>query len=70
MQNERDASFVLAAPESEPLDTLEESPDTCCQPEATLDDIGVTSPLVKSESPAPGEIWITSPGDAHVTPRE
>ena len=35
MQNERDASFVLAAPESEPLDTLEESPDTC-QPEATL----------------------------------
>ena len=69
MQNERDASFVLAAPESEPLDTLEESSDTC-QPEATLDDIGVTSPLVTSQPPAPGEIWVTSPGDAHVTPRE
>ena len=59
MQNERDASFVLAAPESEPLDTLEESSDTC-QPEATLDDIRVTSPLVTSQPPAPGEIWVTS----------
>ncbi|MGB7794048.1 MAG: helix-turn-helix domain-containing protein [Terrimicrobiaceae bacterium] len=66
MQNERDASFVLAAPEREPLDTLEESPDTC-QPEATLDDIGVTSPLVTSQPPAPGEIWVTSPGDILVT---
>jgi hypothetical protein len=29
MQNERDASFVLAAPESERLEAAAESPDDC-----------------------------------------
>ena len=53
MQDERDESFVLAAPESESLDALGESPDNS-QPEAMPGNIGVTSPLVTSQSPAPG----------------
>jgi Helix-turn-helix domain len=66
MQNERDASFVLAAPESQPLDALGESPDSS-QPEATPGDIGVTSPLVTSRSPAPSDMSVTSPRDIAVT---
>ena len=50
MQNERDANFVLAAPKSEPLDALGESPDNC-QADRFPSDIRVTSPLVTSGSP-------------------
>jgi hypothetical protein len=67
MQNERDASFVLAAPESEPLEASGESPDNS-QAGTPPSDIRVTSPLVTSRSPAPSDISITSPGDIHVTP--
>jgi hypothetical protein len=67
MQNERDASFVLAAPESEPLEGSGESPDNS-QAGTPPSDIRVTSPLVTSRSPAPGDMSITSPGDVHVTP--
>ena len=67
MQNERDASFVLAAPESEPLDASGESPDNC-QADRPPSDIRVTSPLVTSRPPAPGDMSVTSPGDMHVTP--
>ena len=62
MQNERDGSFVLEAPESEPLDASGESPG------GPPSDIRVTSPLVTSRSPAPGDMSATSPGDSHVTP--
>ena len=65
MQTERDANFVLAAPESEPLDASGESPDNARR---TPGDIRVTSPLVTSRSPAPGDMSVTSPGDIHVTP--
>ena len=65
MQTERDAKFVLATVESEPVDSSEESaPDNCTTP----GDIFVTSPLVTSRSPAPDDIPVTSPGDIHVTP--
>jgi hypothetical protein len=67
MQNERDASFVLAAPESEPLEASGESPDNS-QAGTPPSDIRVTSPLVTSRSPAPSDISITSPDDIHVTP--
>jgi hypothetical protein len=49
MQNERDANFVLAAPESEPLDALGESPDNS-QAGEPPGDISVTSPLVTCPS--------------------
>jgi hypothetical protein len=67
MQNERDASFVLAAPGSEPFDVSGESPDNC-RAGRNPRDIRVTSPLVTSRSPAPGDMSVTSPGDTHVTP--
>ena len=67
MQNERDATFVLTVPETEPLEASGESPDNC-QPEATLSDIHVTSPLVTSQSLAPDDMLITNPGDIPVTP--
>jgi hypothetical protein len=67
MQNDRDTNFVLAAPESEPLDALGESPDKF-QAGEPPGDIGVTSPLVTSRSPAPSDMSITSPGDNRVTP--
>jgi hypothetical protein len=51
MQTERDASFVLATPESEPLDAPEESALDKCQEGATPGDIRVTSPLVTPMSP-------------------
>ena len=66
MRNERDASFVLAAPESEPLEASAQSPDDC-QPDAIPGERRLTSPLVTSRSPAPGEMPITSPGDIAVT---
>ena len=50
MQNERDASFVLATPESEPLDTSEESAPDSRPVGAIPDDIPVTSPLVTCPS--------------------
>ena len=68
MQTERDASFVLATVESEPLDSPEESAPDNCQAGATPGDIRVTSPLVTSRSPAPSDMAVTSPGDIHVTP--
>jgi hypothetical protein len=68
MQTERDASFVLATPESEPLDDPEESALDDCQECAAPGDIRVTSPLVTSQSPAPSDMAVTSPGDIHVTP--
>ena len=67
MQNERDGSFVLKAPESEPLDASGESPDNC-QADRPPSEIRVTSPLVTSRSPAPSDMSITSPGDILVTP--
>jgi Helix-turn-helix domain len=67
MQNERDASFVLAAPESEPLEASCESPDNS-QAGTPRGDIRVTSPLVTSRSPAPSDMSVTSSGDMHVTP--
>jgi Helix-turn-helix domain len=66
MQNERDASFVLAAQESEPLEASAQSPDDC-KPEAIPGESRLTSPLVTSRSPAPGDIQISSPGDIAVT---
>ena len=59
MQTERDASFVLATPESEPLDAPEESALDKCQE-------GATPPQVTSVSLAPGDIRITSPSDVAV----
>ena len=59
MQNEGDRSFVLAAPESDSVDSEEASP-TNCQPDVSPGDLRVTSPLVTSRSPAPS--------DRHVTP--
>jgi helix-turn-helix protein len=67
MQNERDASFVLAAPESEPLEPSCESPDNFLAG-TPPSDIRVTSPLVASRSPVPDDMSATSPGDIHVTP--
>ena len=67
MRSERDESFVLAAPENEPLDALGESADSS-QADAVPNDIHVTSPLVTSRSPAPSDMSITSPGDVRVTP--
>jgi hypothetical protein len=67
MQNECDASFVLATSESEPLEALAESPDDCEAGEAPSD-IAVTSPLVTLQPPAPGDLSITSPGDIAVAP--
>jgi hypothetical protein len=67
MQNERDASFVLAAPESEPANFSEQSvPDN--GQTGRPNDMHVASPLVTSRSPAPSDMFITSPGDIHVTP--
>ena len=68
MQNERDASFVLATVESEPLSFLEESSQDNYQVAAIPSDTRVTSPLVTSRSPAPSDMSITSPDDIHVTP--
>ncbi|MGA7395318.1 MAG: helix-turn-helix domain-containing protein [Terrimicrobiaceae bacterium] len=70
MQTERDASFVLATPETEPLDYSEESAMDNCQEGAVPSDIRVTSPPVTSQSPAPSDMAVTSPslGDIHVTP--
>ncbi len=62
MQNELDGSFVLEAPESEPVDASGESPG------GPPSDIRVASPLVTSQPPAPGDVFATSPGDSHVTP--
>ena len=70
MQTERDAKFVLETVESEPVDFSEESAPDNCQAGTTPSDICVTSSLVTSRSPAPGDIPVTSPGDIHVTPRE
>ena len=67
MQTERDAKFVLAAVEGEPVDFLEESAPENRQAD-TPGDIAVTSPLVTSMSPAPSDMPVTSPGDIHVTP--
>ena len=67
MQNEHDKSFVLAAPESEPLDASGKSPDNC-QADRPPSEIRVTSPLGTSRPPAPSDMSITSPGDMHVTP--
>ena len=67
MQTERDAKFVLAAVEGEPVDFLEESAPENRQAD-TPGDIVVTSPLVTSISPAPSDMPVTSPGDIHVTP--
>jgi Helix-turn-helix domain len=67
MQTERDAKFVLAAVEGEPVDFLEESAPENRQAD-TPGDIAVTSPLVTSISPAPSDMPVTSPGDIHVTP--
>ena len=65
IQTERDAKFVVATVESDPVHSSEESaPDNCITPGA----IFVTSPLVTSRSPAPDDIPVTSPGDIHVTP--
>ena len=68
MQTERDAKFVLETVDSEPVDFSEESAPDNCQACTTPGDICVTSPLVTSRSPAPGDIPVTSPGDIHVTP--
>ena len=68
MQTERDASFVLAAPESEPLDTPEPAELDNCQTALNPSDAHVTSPLVTSRSPAPSDMAVTSPGDIPVTP--
>ena len=68
MQTERDANFVLETVESEPVDFSEESAPDNCQAGTTPSDICVTSSLVTSRSPAPGDIPVTSPGDIHVTP--
>jgi hypothetical protein len=68
MQTERDASFVLATPESEPLDAPEESALDKCREGATPGDIRVTSPLVTSGSPAPSDVAVTTPGDMRITP--
>jgi hypothetical protein len=59
MQNERDASFVLTAPESRALEVSAESRDNC-QPPATPGDIRVASPLVTSRSPAPVDIPVAT----------
>ena len=67
MQIERDASFFLAAPESEPLDALGEPPVNSQVGEPPVD-IGTTSPLVTSRSPVPKDMSITSSGDICVTP--
>jgi hypothetical protein len=66
MQNERDASFVLEAPESESLAGSTKSPDNCEAGEPPSD-IHVISPLVTSQSPAADDMSITSPGDIPVT---
>ena len=52
VQKERDASFVLTAPESEPLEASGELPDNS-QPPATPSDIRVTKLL--------GYVAVTSP---------
>ena len=62
MQTERDASFVLATPESEPLDALEESTPDNSQIGQAPSDIRVIQSLTPSDIP------VTSPGDTHVTP--
>jgi hypothetical protein len=67
MQIERDAKFVLAAV-GEPVDFSEESAPDNCQAGTIPGDIRVTSPLVTSQSPAPSDMPVTSPGDIHVTP--
>jgi Helix-turn-helix domain len=75
MQTERDAEFVLATLESEPVDFSESAPDDR-QVGTAACDICVTSPLVTPQSPAPsdmpvtspGDMPVTSPGDIHVTP--
>jgi hypothetical protein len=61
MQTERDASFVLATPESEPLDALEESTPDNSQIGQAPSDIRVIQSLTPSDIP------VTSPGDTHVT---
>jgi hypothetical protein len=66
MQNERDASFVLEAPENESLEASTKSPDNCEAGEPPSD-IHVISPLVTSQSPAADDMSITSPGDIPVT---
>jgi hypothetical protein len=68
MQTERDASFVLATPESEPLDAPEESALDKCKEGATPGDTRITSPLVTSGSPAPSDVAVTTPGDMRITP--
>ena len=68
MQTERDASFVLATPESEPLDAPEESTPDNHQVGKAPSDIRVTSPLVTSRSQAPSDVAVTSPGDMRITP--
>ena len=68
MQIERDAEFVLETLESEPVDFSEESASDDRQMGTTPGDICVTSPLVTPQSPAPGDMPVTSPGDTHVTP--
>ena len=59
MQTEEDASFVLATPESAPLDVPEESAPDNCQTARTPSDIRVTSLLVTSRSSAPGDMAVT-----------
>jgi Helix-turn-helix domain len=66
IQNERDGSFVVAAPESEPLAASAESTDNCEPP--TPSDTRVARPLVTSRPPAPADMSVTSPGDIPVTP--
>jgi hypothetical protein len=59
MQTEGDASFVLAVPESEPLDVREEAAPDNRPIGAIPDDIPVTSPLVTSRSLAPSDMAVT-----------
>ena len=68
MQTERDASFDLATPESEPLDAPEESTPDNHQVGKAPSDIRVTSPLAASRSQAPSDVAVTSPGDMRITP--
>jgi Helix-turn-helix domain len=68
MQTERDASFVLATPESEPLDAPEESTPDSYQVGQAPRDIRVTSPAATSQSQAPSDVAATSPSDMGVTP--
>ena len=67
MQNEGDSNFVLTAPESEALEASAKWPDFASQQRPGRD-IRVTSPLMTSRSPAPGDLLVTRPGDIPVTP--